>query len=246
MKTISLFGINFSNVSMEEVLEKFRSPQAKMLTVTPNLDHLAVLQKNLDFQEAYNKSSLILADGWPLIMASKLLRKPIKEKVSGSDLFIKMLPILSENKNTIYIVGPSAEINNALKEKLQLEFPQICVVGMDSPPFGFEKTDYSKILISKINKTIPDFLFFFLGSPKSEVFLSKNFNSLHFKVALPLGASIRFYTGHEKRAPIWMQTHGLEWFWRMVHNPKRLVKRYLFDFVSFIPIFMKEVFRKNR
>ena len=150
--------------------------------------------------------TLILADGKPLLWIAKWYGTPIKEKISGSDLF-PLLCDMAANK-----------------------FKGLQVVGTYSPPFGFEKSqDEMDKIKSMIKEAAPHILIVGLGCPKQEKFMYHHCKELGVPITLGLGASFDFEAGNIKRAPRWMSNHGLEWLFRITQDPKRMAKRYLVD-----------------
>jgi len=244
------YSISFSDVTLQEAISKMvrlAKTKKKNYIVTPNVDHVLNYQKNARFKAAYEDAALTLLDGMPLYWALKIQGKKIREKVSGSDLFLASLEACERHRLSVYFLGASEEVNKKGTEIIQKTFPRLNIKGNHSPPFGFEKDQkVNKATILNINKTKPDVLYLFLGSPKSEIWIHENINKLDIKLALNLGASLDFVAGKYKRAPKWMQKSGIEWVWRMGSDPKRLVKRYLIDdMVPFAWLTMKELWRSK-
>jgi N-acetylglucosaminyldiphosphoundecaprenol N-acetyl-beta-D-mannosaminyltransferase len=251
INTLELYGVRFSNISKAEALRfilDFVKKNDKGFVVTPNVDHIVRLEKDGEFKNAYDNASLVLADGMPLVFASKLARNRIIQKISGSDIFLDLIKLTDENDLSLFLLGASEETGIKAKEKLKEAFPKLKIAGRYSPPFGFEKDEIeNEKIIEMINRAAPDFLFLFLGTPKQEIWIHQNINKLKVKMAFCVGATLDFYVGNQKRAPVWMQKSGLEWLWRMLSNPKRLVKRYLVDdMFPFLRMTFVEVWRSRK
>ena len=213
--------------------------------VTPNAAHFLYLKNDMEFQKAYKKASLVLPDGYSLILASRLLGTPLKERCTGVELFSAMCDRFRYEKHRIFLLGGEDGSESRAKEKL-LDSNQDLVIGTYSPPRGFENDPLEKDKIKKtINSFEADVLFVFLGSPKSEKFISENFNSLKVTTALSLGATLDYYSGKKKRAPGWIQNAGFEWIFRLVKEPFRLWKRYLVGNSYFLFLTFKQFFRRS-
>ena len=205
------------NVTMDEavdsvdVLIKSRKPS---YIVTPNLDHICLLEKDPKFLELYRNADLILTDGKPLIWISHLKHVPIKQKISGSDFFPRVCEMAAKKGYSIFIFGAAEGIADKAAERLKTRFPGLIVAGTYSPPYGFEKDENEvKKGVAAIRKARPDILAVSLGSPKGEKFIYQHLMDLNVAVSMSIGASIDFEAGNVKRAPKWMSEHGLEWLY---------------------------------
>lgn len=245
---IDMFDIAIDNVTMEEAIYKIDQlikENNNSYVVTPNVDHIVKIQDDNEFKKLYNESSLVLADGMPLIWASKMLNKPLKEKVSGSDLFPLLCEYASEKGYKVFFLGGREGVAKTAAEKLKKQYKDLNVVGVYSPPFGFDKDqNENKKIIDMIKKSSPDILFVGLGAPKQEKWIFNNKDKYEVPVSLGIGASFDFVAESVKRAPLWMQKSGLEWFYRFSQEPKRMFKRYFIDDTKFIGIFLKEKLKK--
>jgi N-acetylglucosaminyldiphosphoundecaprenol N-acetyl-beta-D-mannosaminyltransferase len=199
--------------------------------VTPNVDHTVLLQTHDRLRSAYADADLVLADGLPLVWASRFLRRPLPERVAGSDLvpeFFSTVP--AQQPISVFLLGAAPGVANRAAAVIARRWPAVHVVGTYSPPLGFERNEAENCkIIQLIAESRPDVLIVGLGAPKQECWVHQHRASIHAKVALCVGATIDFLAGERKRAPRWMQRVGLEWFYRMSGEPKRLVRRYALD-----------------
>lgn len=208
--------------------------------VTPNLDHIVMIEKDLLFKEVYDNASLVLTDGQPLIWISKFLKNPIIEKVSGSDFFPKLCELAAQKGYSIFILGAAEGIADKATENLCKKHPGLNIAGTYSPNLGFEKnSEELNIIYSMIEKANPEILALALGSPKGEKFIYQNREFINVPVSVQIGATIDFEAGNVSRAPKWMSNCGLEWLYRTLREPKRLAKRYWNDAIRIIPIIKK-------
>jgi len=247
---ISFFNIVIDNLSMSETLatiDEFVASDKHQIVVTPNVDHLVKLQTDKVFLSAYQSANLVLTDGVPLLWAAKIMGTPVKEKVSGSDLFPKLCERAALKKHSLFFLGGLEGVAEKASRKLKEDYPGLNVTGVYSPPFGFENEALENEKILKlINMHKPDILCVGLGAPKQEKWLYKHRDQLKVRVSLGIGASFDFVAGNVQRAPIWMQNNGLEWFYRTMQEPKRMLKRYFIDAVLFIPLIVKYWFKNKR
>lgn len=240
---IKFLNTYIDNITMSEAVEEIdrliRQRQCSYV-VTPNLDHIVLLESDSEFSDAYSNADLIVTDGMPLIWISKLLKTPIKEKISGSDLFPEMCRMAASKGYSIFILGAAEGVADQAADKLKAKVAGLQICGTYSPPIGFEK-DAAEL--EKIKELIaqadPDILAVSLGSPKGEKFIYKHINEYNIPLGISIGATIDFEAGNVKRAPKWMSDFGLEWLFRITQDPKRLIKRYWNDAVKIIPIIRK-------
>lgn len=243
MARIKFMNICIDNLTMSETLNEIDKLIQKKIcsyVVTPNVDHIVRLEKDEELQKVYKNASLILTDGKPLIWISKWYKTPIKEKISGSDLFPKVCELAANKNYTMYLLGAAEGVADTAAKNLMKKYPGLNVVGTYSPPFGFEKNEQEMIKIkTQIQEVHPDILIVGLGCPKQEKFMYYHCKELGVPISFGLGASIDFEAGNIKRAPKWMSNHGLEWLYRFSKEPKRLFKRYFVDDLKIIQVARK-------
>lgn len=243
MARIKFMNTCIDNLTMSETLNEIDKLIQKKIcsyVVTPNVDHIVRLEKDEELQKVYKNASLILTDGKPLIWISKSYKTPIKEKISGSDLFPKVCELAANKNYTMYLLGAAEGVADTAAKNLMKKYPGLNVVGTYSPPFGFEKNEQEMIKIkTQIQEVHPDILIVGLGCPKQEKFMYYHCKELGVPISFGLGASIDFEAGNIKRAPKWMSNHGLEWLYRFSKEPKRLFKRYFVDDLKIIQVARK-------
>ena len=228
-----MFGICIDNISMDEAISRIiqmSEVHDKKYVVTPNVDHVIINLRNETFRKVYSEASLVLTDGAPLMWIAESLGHPIKEKISGSDLFPAVCERASAEKKTVFLLGAGEGVAQKAAANLKKRIAGLKIAGIYSPKPGFEK-DVNEIEKIKaiINKAHPDILVVGLGSPKQECFIWKHRKDMDFGVALPFGAAIDFEAGEVYRAPKWVRKIGLEWFFRFIQEPGRLFHRYFVD-----------------
>lgn len=243
MARIKFMNTDIDNLTMAETLneiEKLIQKKNCSYVVTPNVDHIVRLEKDEELQKVYKNASLILTDGKPLIWISKWYKTPIKEKISGSDLFLRVCQLAANKNYTMYLLGAAEGVADTAARNLMKKYPGLNIVGTYSPPFGFEKNEQEMNKIkTQIQEVHPDILIVGLGCPKQEKFMYYHCKELGVPISFGLGASIDFEAGNIKRAPKWMSNHGLEWLYRFSKEPKRLFKRYFVDDLKIIQVARK-------
>lgn len=243
MARIKFMNTCIDNLTMSETLneiDKLIQKKKCSYVVTPNVDHIVRLEKDEELQKVYKNASLVLTDGKPLIWISKWYKTPIKEKISGSDLFSRVCQLAANKNYTIYLLGAAEGVADTAARNLMKKYPGLNIVGTYSPPFGFEKNEQEMNKIkTQIQDVHPDILIVGLGCPKQEKFMYYHCKELGVPISFGLGASIDFEAGNIKRAPKWMSNHGLEWLYRFSKEPKRLFKRYFVDDIKIIQVARK-------
>ena len=236
-------NIEIDNLTMSETLSSIEDlirQRKNAYVVTPNVDHVVKIESNEKLRAAYSEASLILTDGKPLIWASKLYRTPIKEKISGSDLFPELCKLAASSHYTMFFLGAKDGVALKAAENLKKQYPGLDVVGCYAPPMGFEKNPEEIDKIEGMLKaTQPQILIIALGCPKQEIFIHRFRNRLDVPVSFCLGATLDFAAGNVKRAPQWMANAGLEWAYRIYQEPRRMFKRYVLEDWKFVRLFFK-------
>ena len=250
MDTIKIGKAYVNNVTQQEAIEEIDrmiNADEKTYIVTPNLDHIVKLETDDEFVKCYKNAGMILADGNPLVWASKILGTPLKALVTGSDLFPALCEHAAAMGHRLFFLGGLDGIAQKAADNLKILYPAINVVGVYSPPFGFDKNDEeNNRIIEMINAVKPHLLFVGVGAPKQEKWMYRNIASLNINVAVGIGASFDFVAGSIKRAPAMVRKMGMEWFWRFANEPRRLFKRYFIDSTAFIPIIYKQMKEDRR
>lgn len=249
MSRIKFMNTEIDNLTMQEtlkVIEELIQKNKNAYVVTPNVDHIVQLDTNKELQAVYENASLILTDGKPLMWIAKWYGTPIKEKISGSDLFPLLCKMSAEKGYKMFFLGAAEGVAAKAAENLSERYKGLQVVGTYSPPYGFEKNQIEMDKIKEmVKKSAPDILIVGLGCPKQEKFMYYNYQNFGVPISFGLGASLDFEAGNVKRAPKWMANHGLEWLFRITQDPKRMAKRYLLNDMKIFALMFKYWRRDN-
>jgi len=241
---VMIAGVEIDNITMDQTLsfiEELIQKRKVSYIVTPNVDHIIKLQRDLEFRKVYREAACVLPDGMPILWAGKFLGTPLKEKISGSDLVPRLCEIAAQKEYRLFFLGGRPGAADKAKERLSKRLPSLNVAGVYSPPFGFEKNDEENEKIAKmIKENAPDILLVGLGAPKQEKWIYQHYKKLEIPISMGVGVTFEFVAGMVKRAPYWMQTSGLEWFWRLMMEPRRLWKRYLVEDMQFFRLIVAQ------
>ncbi len=213
---------------------------------TPNVDHIVQAEDNPRFREAYARANLCLADGMPVVWASRLLRTPVPEKVSGSDFVPVLLERAAERGWRVYFLGGRPGVAALARDKLRERLPALQVVGVDDSRVDVDDAAGCKVLADQIAATKPQIVLVALGAPKQEFWIDKVRESLRPVVFVAVGASLDFVAGVAGRAPAWMSRNGLEWLYRFGQEPGRLGHRYFVRDPRFAFIVGRELLARRR
>ncbi len=245
-----LLNLHFNDFTEKEFVEKIScdiDKKNKVTVFTPNIDIMRMTYKNEDVCRIFNNSTYSTIDGKILFVVSKLYRSKIKNKLSGSDMAKPILELANQKKLNVYLFGGKPGVADLAASKIKTEHPDIKICGTFCPNFGFEKNDEEiEEILESINSANPDIVFMCCGAPKTEFFISSHLDRLPNAVYLSIGATIDFIAGTIKRAPRWMQVCGLEWFYRLLKEPKRLFKRYFLDSIFLFKIIFFGIFLRGK
>lgn len=238
-KNIKILNVDILSISWQDLLEKMHAG----VLITPNIDHLVKLQKDIEFYDCYQQAEWIVCDSKILYLSSKLFGKKFDEVIPGSSFFPSYCDYHKDNtKIKIFLLGAAPDIAKRAMMRINDRIGREIIVGAHSPSYGFEMDqDECADIVSQINNTEATVLVVGVGAPKQEKWINKyreNFNNIDLFMAL--GATIDFEAGNLNRAPEIFQKLGLEWFYRMLKEPNRLFRRYLWDDPSFFYYFLKQ------
>jgi N-acetylglucosaminyldiphosphoundecaprenol N-acetyl-beta-D-mannosaminyltransferase len=241
MPRIKLMNCYVDNLSMEETLqtvEYFIQSGKPHQHVAVNVDKVVKANKDPELRRIVNECALISADGMPIIWASWLLGKPLKERVTGVDLFDALVQRSAKKGWRLYFLGASEEVVAKVKQFYESKYPEITIVGYRN---GYWSADEEKQVVEQIKLARADVLFVAISSPQKEQFLGRYQTEMKIPFAMGVGGTFDVVAGKTKRAPLWMQKSGLEWFYRFLQEPRRMYKRYFIDDMVFFWLLLKEI-----
>ena len=210
-----------------------------IFALNPNKVMAAVKDKKTE--NTLKQADIMIPDGSGIIWASKVLKDPVTERITGIDLMKRICAAAESEKIPIFIYGASSENLSKAAENLKKEFPDLLISGMCD---GYEH-DINTV-ISKINESGAAVLFAALGSPRQEEFMADSAERMPaLRIMLGVGGSVDVISGNVKRAPEWMQRHSLEWFYRLINKPRRILDNRLLSFIIYTLSTKRQMRRKQ-
>ena len=183
-----------------------------------------------------HEADLVTADGQPILWAARLLGSPLRERVTGIDLMFGLIERAASRGYRLYLLGARPEIVDAVAERIGREHPGVTLAGVQH---GYWDRKAEAAVVDGIAATKPDILFVALGSPEKEQFLARWKETIGAGFVMGVGGAFDVYSGLRRRAPRWMQRAGLEWFYRLAQDPRRMSSRYLSDGPRFLWLVLK-------
>ena len=243
MEQLSIMGVRINNVTMDEVLNTIEDKiknNKQYIIYTPNTEFIMMCQEDEEFLNYMNKSDINIPDGIGLIYAAKMKGLPLKEKVAGYDLSVNMLEMANKDKLKLYAIGSKPGVAETAMKKVHEKYPNINIVGSHHGYFkgshlGIKGHEEELQVIKDINEAKPDILFVGFGAKKQEQWIQYNKDVLDAKIIIGNGGTLDGLAGNVKRAPDIFIKLGLEWFYRLIKEPKRINRQIV------LPIFMFKV-----
>jgi N-acetylglucosaminyldiphosphoundecaprenol N-acetyl-beta-D-mannosaminyltransferase len=235
-KTVAILGIPIDDLDFSQAMariEEFIRSGRFHQVATANTDFLIKAQGDPELKTILRDADMVVADGMPLVMASRWLHAGLRERVTGSDMVPRLAKLAAEKGYRFFMLGAKPEVAQKAKERLVAENPGLQVVGCVSPPPSSIVEMDNEFLLAGIEAARPDILLVAFGNPKQEKWIHMHRHRLRVPVCIGVGGTFDFLAGTLVRAPEWMQRSGLEWLHRLLQEPRRMWRRYGADFVYF-------------
>ena len=244
LSEIKILGVKVNNISLEETYLRTKelietSNKSCQMIFAPNTEFIMCAQKDKEFFEILNMSKLSTPDSIGIEMAAKRLGKPLKERIQGQKYFRKIIEEGEKLGWSFYILGGKEDTPNKAVENLKKIYPKLNVVGLHEGYFENEE-DENKV-IEEINSLQPNILIVAMGAPKQEKWIYANKDRLKVDVACGQGGTLDYEAGNVKRAPEIFQKIGLEWLWRLIKQPSRIVRMLVLPKFLFKVLFTKDI-----
>jgi exopolysaccharide biosynthesis WecB/TagA/CpsF family protein len=237
-----LLGLSFDTVTMEAAvarcLDLCRGPRTSHMVITANASHLCMMRRDPELAQACRAGQLTVVDGMSVVWALRASGQPAPERVAGVDLMARLLAAAGEHRLRVYFLGAKREVVTALVKRCRSQYPGVEIAGFRDGYFGPE--DHLGI-VEEIRSSGAHMLFVGMPSPFKETWCARHLQRLEVPVIMGVGGSFDVLAGFIKRAPCWMQSLGLEWFWRLLMEPRKLLKRYLTTNSEFIWLAGREI-----
>lgn len=224
---------------VEKIIEKGKPTQHVVI----NASKVNLMEDDPELSRIVNSCPLINADGASIVWAAKKLGVPLKERVTGCDLFQELVRVASEKGYKIYLFGAKEEVVTKVKAIYEEQYPGIQIVGYRNG--YFTEADEPEI-VKNMAESGADMMFVAFSSPKKEYWVNKYIDQLNIPFVMGVGGSFDIVAGVTERAPQWFQDHGLEWFYRFIQEPRRMWKRYIIGNAKFVGLTYKYKFKSKK
>lgn len=241
-----IFNTFIDAYTFDETLEKIKHIIENRIPtqhVVLNASKINLMQEDNKLTDIVNQCPLINADGASIVWAARKMKIPVPERVTGVDLFRKLVELSNETGYRIFLFGATEQVVLAVRQRFEKQYPNIQIVGTRN---GYFKPEESLTIAKEIAATNADILFVAFSSPMKEYWIHKHFSDLKIPFVMGVGGSFDIVAGITKRAPLWMQNAGLEWFYRLIQEPRRMFKRYLVGNTKFVLLTFRELLHMNR
>ena len=244
---VHMMDVPFDRVTMAGTLDRFGSMIAERkphFIATANVDFLVQAKTDRELHQLLHQADMVVCDGTPLLWLSKLIGKPLPERVAGSDLVPQLLERAAASNWSVYFLGGREDILHQAVQNVQALHPKLRIAGSYSPPFAPLDAMDNDAICERIRAANPDILLVSFGCPKQEKWIARNHLAAGVPINIGVGATVDFLAGAVKRAPVWMRYAGLEWVFRLIQEPRRLMKRYALDAIGFAFGVLQEINQK--
>jgi N-acetylglucosaminyldiphosphoundecaprenol N-acetyl-beta-D-mannosaminyltransferase len=247
---VELEGLSFLDIDHAGFVELLVAEQQAGRggwVITPNTDILRQAYEDPEIHALVASADALVADGMPLVWASRVQRTPLHGgRICGSDLIFSVPAAAARAGLSLYLLGGAGETGEQTARELVARHPALRIVGTHSPPFGFEKhPDQIEQMRARIIEAAPDIVFVALSFPKGERLIQQIRDARPQAWWIGVGAAFDFVAGAIERAPEWMQRTGTEWVFRMMQDPKRLVRRYLWHDLPYAGVLFGAAMRRR-
>lgn len=248
--SVNLLGVRVDSVDLAGTLqqiERFIGDGGARRVVTVNLEYIRHAVRSKEFAAALRAADLAVADGAPLVWASRLTPHPLKERVTGVDLADECAALAASRGYRLFLLGAGKGVAQAAAEALKERHGGLTIAGAYTPPVGDFSEEEEERICSRIRAAKPHILLVALPTPRQELWNHANVLKWNVPVTIGVGAAFDMLSGRRRRAPQWMQKRGMEWLFRLLLEPGRLWKRYLiYDTAVLLRLLLSLLFASDR
>lgn len=219
---VDILGVLVDNLTMDSAIGKVRGflgSDRPHTIFTPNSEIILAAHRDKGFREILNSASMLTADGIGVVYASRIVKKPIAERVAGFDLGCRILEEAAKGGHGVFLFGAKPGVAEVAAKNLVNKYTGLKIAGTENGYFTEQDNDR---IVENINSSGADILFVCLGAPKQEIWIYKNKTKLKPKVIMGIGGSLDVFAGNAQRAPVFWQRAGLEWLYRLIKEPRRI------------------------
>ena len=244
-KTVSILNGQFDSLTFDETVEKSMELAAggqRGYLCTVNCAILMMMRSDERLQRYVDEAALTVADGQPIVWASRLLRRPLPERVAGVELVEAYIARAADRGLGVYVLGATQEVLDAVVSKFTRKHPRLVISGSRN---GYFNSGQAASVAADIRTSGAKILIIATGVPKQEYFIQDYWSELGVSFAVGVGGSFDVIANLRRRAPAWVQKIGMEWLYRMVQEPRRLFMRYLVTNTQFLFLFACQLVRRG-
>ncbi|WP_242863183.1 WecB/TagA/CpsF family glycosyltransferase [Caloranaerobacter ferrireducens] len=246
--TIKIMGTRVDKVTLDSAIDKVREfvkSNKTNVIYTPNTEIVMAARKDDELRALLNEGDLVIPDGIGLVYASRIKKKPLKERVTGYDLSIKIIEMANKEGFSLFLLGGKQGVALKACENIKEEYSNVKIAGFHHGYFrgthiGYKDHKEEREVIKKINDAKPDILFVGFGAPRQEKWIHENKDKLNCKVIIGNGGTLDILAGNVKRAPKIFQTLGLEWLYRLLKEPWRYKRQMVLPLFAMLVLFSKD------
>ena len=235
---VNAISMNETINEVEKIIHEGKPTQHVVI----NASKVNLMEKDVRLRKIVNDCPLINADGASIVWAAKRLGIPLKERVTGCDLFQELVKVAAKKDYKIFLFGAKEEVVTKVKRIFEQKYPTLKIVGYRN---GYFSPSDEPEMIKIMANSGADMMFVAFSSPKKEYWVNKYLNELNIPFVMGVGGSFDVVAGVTDRAPLWMQKHGLEWFYRFIQEPRRMWKRYIIGNFKFVALTYKYKFSRG-
>lgn len=244
MDKVNILGVNVDMLTVKEAAARIfsfldgKNAHGCNMVFTPNSEIIMMGYKDDEFRDILNSADVLAADGIGVVYASRILKKPLKERCAGYDISVELLKMLDKTQHGLFLFGGKPGVAEKARDELLKDYPGLNISGVRN---GYFSDNEENDIVDQINNSGADVVFVCLGAPKQEKWIYRHRNELKVKAALGVGGSLDVFAKNTKRAPDIFCRLGLEWFYRLVKEPSR------FKRMTVLPVFgLTVIFRGRR
>jgi len=239
--TVRLLGVDLFALTMSEVLNiciDHIAARRGLLIGVVNVAKIVNIRKDRELRAALGEADIVLADGAPIVWLSKMVGRPLPQRVAGIDIMFELLKEANNRSYGIYFLGAKRAVVEKVIHVVRRDYPGVRIAGYRD---GYFSEQEEQSVAEEIKNSRADILFVAISPPRKEVFLGKWREFMDVPICHGVGGSFDVVAGVARRAPVWMQKSGLEWLYRLIQEPRRMWKRYLVTNTKFIMLCFVEV-----
>jgi N-acetylglucosaminyldiphosphoundecaprenol N-acetyl-beta-D-mannosaminyltransferase len=234
---VNMLGVRVAPINLPQAiatLDQWHAEGRRDYVCFTTVNGLMHAERNPDVRLAFNRAGLATEDGMPVVWWCRRAGYPDAGRVYGPDLLLAMCKRSLATGYRHFFYGGNPGVAQRLAQRLRDRFPGLPIVGWHSPPFRALTLEEDEMAVRMINRAAPDFVWVGLGTPKQERWMAEHVGKIQATALLGVGAAFDFLSGEKRQAPYWMQRSGLEWFFRLATEPRRLARRYIVDNSLFV------------